>query len=159
MKVTTGDLIELARQGNFNFIVHGCNCFHVMGGGIARQLKDIYPNVFEADKTSVRGDRSKLGSFTSVFVRDGFTVVNAYTQFHFGEDPSAKDGVLADYDAIRKAFASIKKEFGGQGVRFGIPKIGAGLARGDWDVISAIIDEEMAGEDVTLVLWDNGRYK
>lgn len=159
MKTITGDLISLARQGNFNFIVHGCNCFHVMGGGIARQLKDTYPNVFEADKTSVRGDRGKLGSYTSVCVSGGFTVINAYTQYRFGEDPEAKDGVLADYDAIRKAFASIKKEFGGQGARFGIPKIGAGLARGDWGTIEAIINEEMEGEDITLVLLPTMRGK
>ncbi len=37
------------------------------------------------------------------------------------------------------------------GKRIGLPKIGAGLARGDWEVISGIIEEVLAGEDVTLV--------
>ncbi len=43
----------------------------------------------------------------------------------------------------------IKKHYPGR--RIGLPKIGAGLAGGDWPTIAAIIEEELAGEDVTLV--------
>lgn len=43
----------------------------------------------------------------------------------------------------------IKKRYPGR--RMGLPKIGAGLAGGDWPTIVAIIEEELAGEDVTLV--------
>ena len=73
-----------------------------------------------------------------------FTVVNAYTQFHY-----RGQGVPADYNAIRSAFRLIKHRFGGR--RIGYPKIGAGLAKGDWATIAAIIDDELAGEDHTLV--------
>lgn len=73
-------------------------------------------------------------------------VVNAYTQYHY-----RGEGVLADYDAIRSAFRQIKRQFAGK--RIGYPRIGAGLARGDWRVIAQIIDEELAGEDHTLVEW------
>ena len=44
---------------------------------------------------------------------------------------------------------SIKREYGGQ--RIAYPKIGAGLAGGDWSIISAIIREELAGENHTYV--------
>ena len=37
------------------------------------------------------------------------------------------------------------------GRRIGYPKIGAGLAGGDWTLIASIIEEELAGEDHTLV--------
>jgi len=43
----------------------------------------------------------------------------------------------------------IKEHF--EGKRIGRPKIGAGLAGGDWGRISQIIDEKLTGEDVTLV--------
>jgi O-acetyl-ADP-ribose deacetylase (regulator of RNase III) len=43
----------------------------------------------------------------------------------------------------------VKRRFAGR--RIGYPRIGAGLARGDWSIISTIIDEELAGEDHTLV--------
>ena len=70
--------------------------------------------------------------------------MNAYTQFHW-----RGEGVLADYDAIQSAFRLIKQHFAGR--RIGYPKIGAGLAKGDWAKISAIIDQQLAGEDHTLV--------
>ncbi len=44
----------------------------------------------------------------------------------------------------------LKERYSGQ--RLGLSKIGAGLAGGDWEIISQIIDEELAGEDVTLVV-------
>lgn len=72
--------------------------------------------------------------------------MNAYTQFHW-----RGEGVLADYDAIRAAFRQIKQQFGGR--RIGYPKIGAGLAKGDWATIAAIFDEELGGEDHTLVVY------
>jgi hypothetical protein len=34
------------------------------------------------------------------------------------------------------------------------PKIGAGLAKGDWSIIASIIEEELAGEDHTLVEYE-----
>ncbi len=35
--------------------------------------------------------------------------------------------------------------------RIGYPRIGAGLAKGDWKLIAQIIDAELAEEDHTLV--------
>ena len=32
MFVVHGDLFKLAEQGEFDIIVHGCNCFNTMGG-------------------------------------------------------------------------------------------------------------------------------
>jgi len=43
----------------------------------------------------------------------------------------------------------VKQKFSGH--RIGYPAIGAGLAGGDWKIISAIIDEELANEDHTFV--------
>jgi len=34
------------------------------------------------------------------------------------------------------------------------PAIGAGLAGGNWEVISQIIEEELDGEDHTLVVYE-----
>lgn len=47
----------------------------------------------------------------------------------------------------------VKRRFGGK--RIAYPKIGAGLARGDWSKIAAIIDEELTGETHTLVEYGN----
>ncbi|MER8782100.1 hypothetical protein NKH60_12735 [Mesorhizobium sp. M1006] len=44
---------------------------------------------------------------------------------------------------------AVKGKFAGK--RIGYPKIGAGLAGGDWETIASIINDELAGEDHTLV--------
>ena len=35
--------------------------------------------------------------------------------------------------------------------KIGMPKIGAGLGGGDWNIIKEIIEEELNGIDVTIV--------
>ena len=153
MKQITGDLIELAKQKQFDVIVHGCNCFCKMGSGIAKQIVEKCPAAYEADKETSPGDKNKLGKITYAFMKgEGFYVVNAYTQFKYGYDGER----YVDYDAVRSCFKKIKQKFGmkmGRQLKFGIPKIGCGLAGGDWEIVSKIIDEEMKGEDITLVIY------
>lgn len=149
MKTVQGDLLHLAKAGHFDVIVHGCNCFCNMGKGIAKSIKAEFPEAFAADCDTVKGYRGKLGQFSQAAVSRGahaLTVVNAYSQYDFrGPRPNV------DYEAIREAFRAIKLAF--PGARIGYPQIGAGLARGDWGVIAGIIDEELAGEDHTLVIY------
>jgi O-acetyl-ADP-ribose deacetylase (regulator of RNase III) len=147
MKTVSGDLIQLAMGGEFDVIVHGCNCFCTMGAGIAKGIKAAFPAAFDADRATSRGDRAKLGSCTFAEVDLNGTllvVVNAYTQFDY-----RGSGPKVDYDAVRSCFRWIREQHSGK--RIGLPKIGAGLAGGDWERIAAIVGEELAGEDVTVV--------
>ena len=149
MKCIEGDLLKLANQGHFDVIIHGCNCFCTMGAGIAKAIRDQYPAAYEADLATEKGSRDKLGTYSSAEVSIGdrrLTVVNAYTQFNY-----RGPGIKADYDAIRQVFREIKDDFAGG--RIGYPMLGAGLAGGDWNTISSIIDEELVGEDHTLVVF------
>ncbi|CAJ1937121.1 unnamed protein product [Cylindrotheca closterium] len=152
MKKLQGDLLAFALEGTFDVIVHGCNCQGHMGAGIAKSIKIQFPEAFIADKQTTAGDFDRLGTYSTAHIqRDDddsttiqFYIVNAYTQFHW-----KGKGVKADYHAIRGVFSKLKQEF--SGLRIGYPRIGAGLAGGDWALISEIIDEELEGEDHTLV--------
>jgi len=151
MKTVKGDLLDMAKNGKFDVIVHGANCFHTMGAGIAKQIKEQFPKAYEADcKCSEKGNIEKLGTFTLAYVDEyDFVILNAYTQFNTGAD--------VDYKAIRKAFRLIYQLFGLSHVSLGYPKIGAGIAGGDWDIISKIIDEELKDMDHTLVEYETGK--
>ncbi|MEB2845550.1 macro domain-containing protein [Endobacterium cereale] len=147
MKMIQGDLLALVLDGSFDVILHGCNCQCQMGKGIALSIKKQFPEAYAADCKTAKADAAKLGTISVASIERGdclFDVVNAYTQFHW-----RGDGILADYDAIRSAMRTVKARYAGQ--RIGYPKIGAGLAGGDWQVIAAIIDEELVGEDHTFV--------
>ena len=147
MKTIQGDLIKLALDGHFDVIIHGCNCHCGMGAGIAKAIRATFPEAYASDCKTTPGDRDKLGRITTATVERNdheITIVNGYIQFHW-----SGSGVLADYDAIRSVFREVKSQFSGK--RIGYPKLGAGLARGDWTIIAAIIEEELEGEDHTLV--------
>ena len=147
MKEVQGDLIALALDGAFDVIIHGCNCFHTMGAGIARPIAQTFPEALAADKVTAHGDRSKLGTISIARVDRGnlrLAVVNAYTQFHW-----KGSGRKADYDAIAAAFGQVAATF--PDARIGYPMIGAGLAGGDWADIAPRIDAALAGLDHTLV--------
>ena len=148
MQTRSGDLIALAKAGEFDVIVHGCNCQCAMDAGIAKQIKAEFPAAYAADCATPKS-AEKLGQISTAQIDcngHALTVVNAYTHAHWHGS-----GVLADYDAIRLAMRRIKTQFSGR--RIAYPKIGAGLARGDWARIARIIDEELAGETHTLVLY------
>jgi O-acetyl-ADP-ribose deacetylase (regulator of RNase III) len=65
------------------------------------------------------------------------TIVNAYTQFNYGTDK-----INVDYDAIYKVMVQIDKDFPTQSI--GLPRIGAGLAGGDWNHILSILNTVFA---------------
>lgn len=147
MKIIKGDLIKLALAGEFEVIVHGCNCFCTMGAGIAKTIKQKFPAAYQADLATVKGEKSKLGKISHATIelpKGKLIVVNGYTQYHWkGYD------VKADYEAIRQVFKSIKDNF--SGLRIGYPALGAGLAGGNWAIIAQIIEEELVGENHTFV--------
>ncbi len=150
MTTIRGDLIKLALNGKFDVIVHGCNCQCTMGAGIAKSIKLIFPEAYEADLITTKGDREKLGTISTATVeRNGhsITIVNGYTQFNW-----RGSGVLVDYEAIRNVMAAVKLKYSGK--RIGYPKIGAGLARGDWELIASIIRDELLGENHVLVEYE-----
>lgn len=148
IKYTQGDLVRDAER-DFDVIGHGCNCWCTMGNGIALDVKNKWPRAYDADRATSLGDKDKLGTFTS-WNTNGFSVLNLYTQWHYkGSD------VKADYEAIRNCMKLVKKYFSGK--KIGLPLIGAGLAGGDWGVIEKIIEEELLGEDVTVVIWENSK--
>lgn len=142
MKTVQGDLLKLAKQGEFDVIAHGCNCQCVMGAGIAKQIREQFPEAYKADKKTKKGDRNKLGTITEATIGD-LTVVNAYTQYHW------RGFHNLDYEALRAALRALKARHGGK--RIGLPQIGAGLAGGNLTYILKIIQEELDGEDITIV--------
>ena len=144
-----GNLIGLAEQGKFDVIIHGCNCFCTMESGIAGSLKRRHPGVLQADmEFASSGDKSKLGKYSQhiVTMKPGrhFVVINAYTQYNYGRGKK-----YADYGAIKRVFRSLAPVL--DGMRIGYPRIGCGLAGGDWKLVEGIINEAFEGMDHEMV--------
>lgn len=128
-----GCLISEFKSGKYDAIVHGCNCFNTMGAGLAKIIKINFYCAYEEDLKTKKGNIDKLGTFTFSKTEYGI-IINAYTQYHY----SSKN-INCDYNAIKNVFIKLNEEFKGKFI--GIPTIGSGLARGDWNKIKTIINE------------------
>ena len=128
--------------GKFNAFVHGCNCFCTMGAGVALAVKRLYVEAYVADLKTVKGDVSKLGTYTSADF-DAGKIINLYTQFNY-----AFGKINADYDAIAAGFKLLNEDFKGQSLC--TVRIGAGLAGGDWEIIKRLINESTPDVDITV---------
>lgn len=139
MNEIKGDLIELAKEGYFDIIVHGCNCFNAMGAGIALSIKKEFPNAWKADQATRKGDRNKLGTFTysleNIEGRD-LMVVNAYTQYGYGKFVD-----LFEYEEFQKILDILKENYSDK--RIGMPLIGCGLAGGNKEKIMQMIQDTL----------------
>ena len=157
LKHTKGNLIDLAEQGEFDIIVHGCNCQNTMGSGIAREIRERYPVAYRADSNMhnrATNPADLLGNYSwhvGCVAPNGnrFTIVNAYTQVNFA--PRNVDHF--EYESFSLI---LRKLLELAPARFGFPYIGMGLAGGDPDRIIPMIEvfaEQVAekGGSVTLV--------
>jgi O-acetyl-ADP-ribose deacetylase (regulator of RNase III) len=146
MNKIKGNLLFLAEEGEFDVIVHGCNCYHAMGGGIAAKIALHFPEAERADEMTPYGSREKLGSFSSALIeREGrkpFTIINAYTQHRVSgfRDVFEYDHFQNFLLSFESYLMSLHKEKG-KIVYVGFPKIGCGLARGDESVIIPLIED------------------
>jgi O-acetyl-ADP-ribose deacetylase (regulator of RNase III) len=148
MKELIGDIIEMGLEQKIELLIHGCNCFHTMGAGIAVGVRKTFPEAYEADLKTPYGDKSKLGSYSKAVTKSGLIIINAYTQFT--PSPAKTQQILSErYRAIESCLLGISEEFPDK--KIGIPYIGAGLAGGDWNVIRPIIEETLDGTDTTIV--------
>lgn len=151
MKIIKGDLIKLALAGEFDVIAHGCNCFCQMGAGIAPQMARAFgANHFRLEKRSYEGDYNKLGQIDWDDTMRPI-VVNAYTQYGFGRNHSNGTDIPLDYEALTLCMRKINHQF--KGKHIGLPQIGCGLAGGDWNKVSQIIEKELKDCTVTIVIY------
>lgn len=141
MQVIYGDILN----SNADVIVHQVNCQGVMGKGLAKQIREAYPEVYEQylylckEYKDYGCKTHELLGMTEI-VRVGFNrfVANLFAQEYYGSGKKC----YTDYDALRKCLATVNSEFAGKVVA--VPyKLGCGLAGGNWDIVSKIIEETL----------------
>jgi O-acetyl-ADP-ribose deacetylase (regulator of RNase III) len=132
-------------KSHADIIVHGCNAQGKMGSGIAKQIRDIYPKVYDAYIQVYESKGLKLGDIIPVSIGNRKWIVNAITQEFYGYD----DRLYTDYDAIRECMKKIAHN-AQHGFKIAMPKIGCGLGGGDWNKVKKIIEEELCGFEVEV---------
>lgn len=136
------------------YICHQVNCMGKMGSGIARAVREKFPNVYKAYTELCSSDEYTpdylLGSV--LFVRCGAQIIaNLFAQRYYGRDGSQ----YTDYKAFRGCLQQIRENVPiGSSIAF--PHgIGCGLGGGKWEIILPMIEEELSN-DYEIEVWKYG---
>jgi len=148
LKIIKADILSDFDHTKPTAILHGCNCFCTMGAGIAKYLSMKYPQVLAADLKTKKGDASKLGTFTTAVISPKLHILNCYTQYHYGFKKGGKPPV--DYDAIRQCLQKVANDYNLLNIQFRSPKIGCGLAGGNWDIVMPMFEEALGNKDLII---------
>lgn len=154
-----GDIMSPNRTGHEVLVCHQVNCMGVMGAGLAKQLRDLFPLMYRSYKMTcdnAKDRRSLLGKTDSCSVNYrgyDYTIVSIFGQERYG-----RGSCFTDYDALRKAFQTIRGMASPvparAATRVRIPyRMGCGLAGGDWNIVMSIIQEELLDHDIIVEIW------
>lgn len=135
MNRVKGDLVEAAKNGEVDYLLHGCNCFSTWGAGIALKLKIAFPDAYAADKYDYRSPIEKIGSYSSFRTND-LTIVNLYTQFDIGTTCRK-----FEYGAFKRALEQFEADFYLGDKTIGVPLIGCGLAGATEHLVLEILED------------------
>ncbi len=140
-----GDLLSQPLDG----FAHQANCFHTMGSGIAKVIKEKYPELFKADLMHGRkGDISRLGKFSTTKCHDDKQGYNVYGQYNFGGWKRN-----TNYEAVYTGLEGVKDHATQNNIlKLGLPRLmGCKLGGGSWNIYRVII-AELFGQ------WENTLY-
>lgn len=121
------------------YIVHGCNAQGAMGSGVAKAIREKWPQVFRDYSRLFRGmidNNSLMGVTVFTEVEPSLFVVSGITQLNYGNDGKR----YVSYDAVERVFANVYTWAQKTKAPIYFPSIGAGLGGGNWNVIQAIIE-------------------
>lgn len=165
IKHIKGDILTASELPGFVAICHQVNCKGVMGAGLALQIKDKYPEVYQKYRRYCKDEHYNppqtlksllLGKIQIIYPEKGglnpddyhFCIINC-----FGQD-GCGCGLQTDYLALKMCFSKINERF--KGKRVALPfKIGCGLAGGDWNIVYSLIEKELC--DCNVEIWEYSR--
>ena len=130
-----------------DYICHQVNCQGRMGSGIAKQIRDRWPVVY--DSYIQVASPVWLGCIQKVVVDiSQKTVINMFAQEHYGYDGKR----YTSYDAFWACLGGIRDSVP-KGSKIGFPyRIGCGLGGANWQVIETMI-YAVLGKDFDVYIY------
>lgn len=139
-------------------IAHQVNMHGSMGGGVARMLANMYPELedeyaqfirdFKEQDGTLNWQRNLLGNVYYFEVDDHLTIANCFSQFEQSLgivneriiNNSQPYLGITSYNDIQKCFSAIRRDYGWD-TEVNVPfKYGCGIAGGNWVAVNALLD-------------------
>lgn len=157
-----GDLLKT----NCDYICHQVNCQGVMASGIAKSIREKWPEVYnqykhfcdEHDRLACElyggyengpiGSDLLLGKIQKVEINDKQSVINMFSQLTYGYDHQR----YTSYDAFINALYKIRDGIP-KGSKIGFPyDIGCVRGGANWNIIETMISEVL-GKNYQVEIW------
>lgn len=148
-EIKYGDLFKSVTKG---YILHGCNAQGVMGSGVAKIVREMYPLAYIEYKNSHTIKGLLLGDIIPVIVSPDIVILNGVTQHLFGRD----GGPYVSYPALRTVLeksAEIAQSDLVSCSDLHMPLVGGGLGGGNKDFIIEMMEEVYSQVNINATLW------
>lgn len=155
MIITHGDVLNT----DCWIIAHQVNCQGVMSSGLARQIKDRYPDAYINYREYIEDYKDCNGTVplgTILETRHGAREI-----WHvFGQEFYGTDKQYTDYEAVEAAFKTRIRDYRCEHhvqevqIPIAIPLyFGCGLGGGDWSVMKSYLEQIEQDEDVLFIAY------
>ncbi|UWS55264.1 Appr-1-p processing protein [Bacillus subtilis] len=157
IKIVKGNILDASED----IIVQQVNCKGVMGAGLAKAILNKYPNV-KKEYQSFRNfnlnkgltEKDLLGLVNYVRVSDVKVIANIFGQVNIKKN-RFDNTVFTKTDALTRGLKEVKELSKQLNKSVAIPYgIGCGLAGGDWNIISELIESIFSDYKVTIYKLD-----
>ena len=138
MKIIKADAVEYFKeQESFCYLIHQVNCQGVMNSGIAKQIRNEYPEHFEDYLNS----SPVLSGYVETSWNDGNSkgICGVFSQKHYGYDGKR----YTNYAALSTGITNFLNNRCLYPIdKFIIPyKIGCDRGGGDWNIVSTLLED------------------
>lgn len=145
-----GDLLN----SKCNLICHQVNCQGVMRSGVARQIKEKWPDVYEQYcdlvKNNLNYGKDLLGKIQKIKINDEQSVINIFGQYFYNYDGRK----YTSYDAFDEALYAIKEKYPTD-MSIAFPyRIASDRGGANWRVIRTMIKETLGDRNVFIYYLD-----
>ncbi len=152
VKMIKGDITET----DCELIAHGVNCQNKMGSGVAKALFIRWPEVKKSyhrsfdERFCFFHPHEILSNVQFDIIEKGRAIAHCFTQQNYGYDGQ----IYIDYDALEDCLDIVKCEARDAGIyEIAMPKIGCGLAGGDWSIVKKIIENVFLDSEITVKVY------
>lgn len=138
-------------------LVHICNDVGAWGRGFVLALSKRYREPERAYKRWAAGETGPpfaLGEVQFVPVAPDLTVANLIGQRDIVRKNRSTEVPPVRYEAIRTGLVKVREEARRLEASVHMPRIGAGVAGGDWALIEPIILEELVNHGLPVTVYD-----
>lgn len=145
----------LMRKGNIldsgaDVICHQVNCMGKMNSGVAKAIREKWPEVYERYRAMYENEVDLLGKIQPIYIAENnCVVINMFAQYNYGYDGRR----YTSYDAFWNCLQEIKKYLN-PGVTIAFPaRIGCVRGGASWEIIQTMIVKTLA-KDYIVEFWD-----